>query len=204
MRRRLVLTEENFHLYAGEYDAVTHAPYRLGDVLCRCERCGGLVREDYTRGGRCPLCGEVFRGAGFRRHTAVRIRPTPARRGRSESAAMKGLAVLLALLAPLPVLIWDGRAAAIFPWLGTGWIVGITLTVSVVCAVMIVPDPDMALLWSRRRQGLMLAVLPLLLPYALWLALWLLIQVMILIWGLLKALLAAVLCIAVFSALFGS
>lgn len=202
MRSRLVLTEENFRLYEGEYDAVTHAPYQLGDVLCRCTHCGRLVREDLLTGGRCPLCGEPFRAARLRRHRSVRI-PSAADR-RAEGRRWKCLACLLALLAPLPVLIWKEGAAAAFPWLGSGWLTLGVLIVSAVCAAVTVTDRDLAPLWERRKQALLLAFLPLLVPCGFWLAVWLLVQVLLLMLELLKVLVVIAVCVAVISALFGS
>ena len=85
-----------------------------------------------------------------------------------------------------------------------GGVMGLTLTVSLVCALVVATNRDAIRWWKTRRQALWLLLIPLAAPYMFWLALWLLVQVLALLWVFLKAVFIAILCIAVISALFGS
>lgn len=203
---RLVVTEENFHLFRGEYDAVTHAPYRIGDVLLRCGHCGVRVREEYVA-GVCPVCGAPFVSAPDRTVSGVRITPTRpvcnVRAARQEGSLWI-LSILMAAASLLPLLRWGDGLAGAFRWLGMGGVMGLTLTVSLVCALVVATDRDAIRWWKTRRQALWLLLIPLAAPYMFWLALWLLVQALALLWAFLKAVFIAILCIAIISALFGS
>ena len=206
--------------FAGEYDVITHQPYRIGDHLVRCRQCRAVIKTDYID-GECPLCGaSPFVGMQFRpnetrqnenrrverSHPASQIASqctiTPRQRfcyNRNETL-LTLLVNISAILSPFPLWIDEvGRFIhdAMFgmDFLTTYVIFG---TISFIVSIIIEWRNDTAELWKHSKWGLLLIFIPALCPYLLLAGIWLMIGGL----SIVLAIVALALCVAVIIGLF--
>ena len=201
--------------FAGEYDVITHQPYRIGDHIIRCRQCHTVIKTEYID-GECPLCGaSPFVGTQFRpsnsnqsvnrrterrpqiNHVSAPAAITPRHRfryNRSERL-LSWLITISAILSPLPLWI-DAIAEFICEAMfGMGYLAVyiIFAVASLIAALIIECRNDTTELWKHSLWGPVLIPLPAFCPYLLLAGVWIVIGGL----SIVLAIAALMLCIAV-------
>ena len=202
--------------FAGEYDVVTHQPYRVGDHIVRCQQCSTVIKADYIDGS-CPLCGAspfiamqfsesspVSRESWYLSGRANQMRnesgpaivlPRQHFRYNRDLRLFSWLIFLSALLSPMPLLIEEVALFLCEAMFGVELQVAcIFLGVIAIITAMLIRFCDETIeLWQHSRWGPMLILVPGISPYALLTAIWLIIAGI----SIALAVLALVLCVAI-------
>ena len=202
--------------FAGEYDVITHQPYRVGDHIVRCQRCSAVIKTDYIDGS-CPLCGtspfipmqfsesnSILSGSQNRNrlstqtlnesHNSIVL---PRRRFRNDRnmKLFSWLIFLSALVSPMPLLIEEVALFICEAMFGVDFqaAYAILSLIAIIAAVFIRFRNETADLWKRSKWGPALILIPAFSPYILLTAIWLFIAGV----SIALALLAVVLCVGI-------
>lgn len=202
--------------FAGEYDVITHQPYRVGDHVVRCQRCNTVIKADYIDGS-CPLCGaSPFIAMQFNESNPI-IRETQyladhTTQTRNEShhtiilprhhfsynrdmSLFSWLIFLSALVSLMPLLIEDVALFICEAMFGIELPVAciILSIIGFITAMFIRFQTKTADLWKHSKWGPLLTLIPAISPYILLTAMWLIIAGV----SIALAILAVVLCVAI-------
>lgn len=201
MRHVIVLTERNFSHYRGEYDAVTHAPYQLGDRLCMCAACRTLVKEEYIADGTCPVCGQLFTAQSINPQAAAPIRVTTLHR----DPVILWILSIFAVFLSMTLLQWFAPTIReAYGGISQNTVCFFTLAMAVVTAVIIQNHSAAARCWRQRSWGFWLPFLPAVAPYLVWIAVKLAITALAAVFHMLAAIFVVILVFGVVLSIFSA
>lgn len=202
--------------FAGEYDAITHQPYRIGDHVVRCQQCNRVIKADYIDGS-CPLCGaspfiaKRFSESNLIPHESRNFAGHTIQTGnesyhtivlpRHHSICDRSMGLfswlifLSALVAPMPLLIEEVALFICEAMFGLEFQVTCVIfsVISFTAAMIIRFRSQTAELWKHSKWGPLLILIPAVSPYILLTAIWLIIAGV----SIALAILAVILCVAI-------
>ena len=56
MSRRITITKSNWPLFEGRTDPNIKRPFRIGDTVVKCGKCGCMFISSLVENGKCPYC----------------------------------------------------------------------------------------------------------------------------------------------------